>query len=53
MTEVFDQINAYDPVASKFMYMQLSHLLSMQSIITNFDGSDEFQSISAINSKIQ
>ena len=53
MIEAVDQINAYDPNASDFMSTQLRHLLPVQSIITHVDGSDEFQSISAINSKFQ
>ena len=53
MIEVVDQLNAYDPVASDIMSKQLSNLLSMQKLITHVDGSDEFLSISAINSKRQ
>ena len=53
MIEIFEQLDAYDPVASELMYTQLRNLLSMKSIITHVDGSDEFWSIYAINSKRQ
>ena len=53
MIEVVDQLDAYDPVASDIMSTQLSNLISMRSIITHVDGSDELRSISGINSKRQ
>ena len=53
MIKIVDQIDAYDPFASDLMSTQLSNLLSVQSIITHVDRSDEFQSIYAINSKRQ
>ena len=53
MIEVVDQLDAYDPVASNLMSKQLRNILSMQSIIIHVDSSDEFRSISAINSKRQ
>ena len=53
MIEVVDQLDAYDPFASDLMPTQLSNLLSVQSIITHIDVSDEFRYISAINSKRQ
>ena len=53
MIEVVYKLNAYDPVSSKLMATQLSNLISIQSIITHADGSDEFKSISVINSKRQ
>ena len=53
MIKIVDQIDAYDPFASDLMSTQLSNLLSVQSIITHVDRSDEFQSIYAINSKLQ
>ena len=51
--EVVDQLDAYDPFVSELMYTQLRNLISMQSIVTNVDRSDEFQYISTINSKRQ
>ena len=51
--EVVDQLDAYDTVASEIIFTQLINLLSMQSIITHVDNSDEFLSISTINSKRQ
>ena len=51
--EIVDQLNAYDPVASDTMSTQLSNNISIQSIIRYVDVSDEFKSISAINSKHQ
>ena len=42
MIEVVDQLDAYDPVSSELMSTQLSNLISVQSILTHFDGSDEF-----------
>ena len=53
MIEVVSQLNSYDLFASELMSTQLRNLLSMQSIITNVDGSYEFQSISDINCKLQ
>ena len=53
MVKVVDQLDAYDPVASKLMSTQLINLLSMQIIITHVDGSDDFRYISTINSKRQ
>ena len=53
MIAVVDQLNSYDSVASELMSTQLIHIISMQSIITHDDSSDEFQYISAINSKLQ
>ena len=53
MIEVVYKLNAYDPVSSELMATQLSNLISIQSIITHADGSDEFKSISVINSKRQ
>ena len=40
--EVVDHINAHDTVASDIMYTQLRNLISIQSVITHVDGSDEF-----------
>ena len=53
MIEVFYQLDAYDIVVSETMSMQLSNILPIQSINTHVDGSDEFRSISDINSKHQ
>ena len=53
MVKVVDQLDSYDPVASKLMSTQLINLLSMQIIITHVDGSDDFRYISTINSKRQ
>ena len=53
MIEIVDQLDAYDPVASELISTRLIDLLSVQSIITHVNGSDEFRSTSAINSKRQ
>ena len=53
MIDFVDQLDAYDPVTSDIISTPLNNLLSMQSIITHVSGSDEFRSISAINSKLQ
>ena len=51
MIGIVDQLDAYDPVASELMSTQLINILSVQSIITHVNSSDELRSISAINSK--
>ena len=51
MIEFVEQLDAYYPVASDLMFTHLRNLIYMQSIITHVDGSDEFWSISDINSK--
>ena len=53
MIETVDQLDAYYPVPFELMSTQFRNLLSVQSIITHVDGSDEFQSIFANNSKHQ
>ena len=51
MVDIVEQINAYDPVTSDLMSMQISNIIFVQLIITHVDNSDDFRSISAINSK--
>ena len=53
MVDIVEQINAYDPVTSDLMSMQISNIIFVQLIITHVDNSDDFRSISAINSKRQ
>ena len=51
MTDIVDQLEAYDPVASELMSTQLSTILSLESMIHEVDDEVYHSTIAAINSK--
>ena len=51
MSQIIDQLDSYDPVASELMSSQMATILSMHSIIHQVGDTEEYRSINAFNTK--